>query len=98
MHNYTHKQLPTQFNNLWLKNLERRNIEGQIHDQDQEQEQEANNYYLQCTLCNDNDFYINFSRLSFSQKQPLILLPKTWNEFPLSEIKTLETNLISKIY
>jgi len=58
-------------------------------------------------LLNNQNLYIQFVRLAFSTKQPLIVLPKTWQNFQNEEIKiirniqefnkSLKTNLLSQL-
>ncbi len=91
MHNYSLKLLPKQFSNLWLTNLARRELNMQ--DQDQAQDEDDLNYIPQRLLRTDSLLYIQFVRLTFSMKQPLVHLPKTWNEFPIDEIKNARTKL-----
>ncbi len=85
MHAYVHNLLPTQFNNIWPTTQERRrrNIQD-LEDDDTDQH---------LILRNDSDFYINYVRLSFSQRQPITVLPKTWNDFTIVEIKTTTNKL-----
>jgi hypothetical protein len=53
-------------------------------------------------LRNESDFYIQFSRLSSTDRHPLIYFPKCWNEFPAIEIKSIANknifnNILKKI-
>ena len=89
MHRYIQGFLPTAFNQIWLTNQERRNETNT--DQD-----------IHRLLRNSANLNIPFVRLSFSQNQPLVKLPKTWSEFQVHEIKIIrnknEFNLKLKKY
>jgi hypothetical protein len=76
MQQFYFNHLPLSFNNMWLTNARRREL--QLADQDQEPHD----------LRNEGDFHVSFSRLSSSDRHPLINFPKTWNEFAHPEIKS----------
>ena len=82
MHSFVINLLPSQFNNLWLTNRQKREIDNQDQDQDQDRD---------IHLRNDSQFYIKFTRLSSTQRQPIIIFPKAWNEFTNEEIKNTRT-------
>ncbi len=76
MQQFYFNHLPISFNNMWLTNARRREL--QLADQDQEPHD----------LRNEGDFHVLFSRLSSSDHHPLINFPKTWNDFAHPEIKS----------
>jgi len=79
MQRYLQGFLPNAFLSKWITNAERR--------------MELNKDDLIRILRNDENIYIPPARLSFSQRQPLINIPKLWTEFNVPEIKILRNKL-----
>ena len=49
-------------------------------------------------LRNEDDFFVPLSRLSSTEKHPLISFPRAWNEFDIQEIKSTNSKpLFSKL-
>ena len=90
MQRYIQGFLPQAFSSTWVTNIERRRNEPQV------------NVDLQRTLRNSENIHIPFVRLSFSQNQPLIKIPKSWMMLNEPAIKILrdknEFNLKLKEY
>jgi len=82
MQRYIQGFLPKAFRSTWITNAERR---LGLH--------EDNNEDFIRILRNDENIYIPFARLSFSIRQPLIIIPTTWTEFDAPEIKILRNKL-----
>ena len=64
MHSYVQNFLPTAFNNTWIRNRDRRLLEGNLLLQE---------------LRSDGEFYAPVSRLEQFKRFPLYLLPNLWN-------------------
>jgi len=80
MQRYLQGFLPKAFISTWITNADRR-------------QELSNNEDLVRILRNDDNIYVPFARLSFSLKQPLINVPKTWTEFNEPEIKILRNKI-----
>jgi hypothetical protein len=65
MYLYTFKHLPASFNNIWIKNSQRRGENGEDR----------------IVLRNEDDYFVPFARLSSIAAHPLLYFPKLWNEF-----------------
>ena len=87
MHRSVNKILPFELNSIWISNRERRDTLTQ------------DDINASRTLRNDSDLFVPFARLSFSQKQPLVNLPSTWNRFGNLDIKNItnKTQFDSKL-
>ena len=77
MQQYVQGFLPQAFANTWVTNLERRRNESDV------------NVDLQRTLRNSDNIHVPFVRLSHSQKQPLVKIPKLWTLFDEPSIKII---------
>ena len=77
MQRYVQGFLPAAFSTTWVTNLERRMNKPSV------------NANLQRTLRNSENIYIPFVRLSFSQNQPLINIPKSWTSLNEPSIKII---------
>jgi hypothetical protein len=66
MYDYSHNLLPKSFDNLWVSNAVRRNINQNNYDR---------------ILRDDDSLYIPMSRLEHYSKFPLNDYPKIWNEY-----------------
>ncbi len=85
MHRYIQGFLPAAFSSTWVTNMERRrNDDIQV------------NVNPQRMLRNDEDFYVPFARLSSSLNQPLIKIPKTWDQFNEPSIKIIREKNVFK--
>ena len=80
MQHYHQGFLPSSFNLVWITNQERRTEEGRNEDH-------------RMLLRTNQNLYIPFARLTFSQKFPLINLPKTWINFANENIKILRNKV-----
>jgi hypothetical protein len=66
MYDYSHNLLPKSFDNLWVSNAVRRNINQNNYDR---------------ILRDDDSLYIPMSRLEHYSKFPFNDYPKIWNEY-----------------
>jgi hypothetical protein len=57
--------LPASFNNVWIKNSDRRGETGEER----------------IVLRNEDDYFVPLARLSSIAIHPLVYYPKLWNEF-----------------
>jgi len=73
IHNFKFNHSPESFEDVWRTVGETR--------------REQQNFE-QCELRNDEDFIIPASRTAQTESQPLINLPKTWNNFQSETLKT----------
>ena len=73
LHRFTLNMLPKSFQGMWVKNSER------VHTEDKN--------FPRMNLRNEDDFFIPATRLTSTDKFPLINLPCLWHKFPDNSIK-----------
>ncbi len=80
MQKYKQGFLPAAFKGMWQTNQERHEVDPQPQP-------------LSIILRNSSNLYVPFAKLSFSQKQPFINLPKTWLALDNENIKIIRNKI-----
>ena len=70
MHRYIIHEVPASFNNMWMRNEERRRQQDIF-------------------LRNQEEFYVQPTRLTTTDNFPLALFPRLWNNFSEESIKNI---------